>query len=102
MKQHRNGAPRRFHFRHDPWNKYGTPRNAIIEIKKTKGGEPWGKYDEDELTIKLVIPNLLDIDANLLPKDLMRILAKRYEELKARNYPDEWIEKDLKKLVEGI
>jgi hypothetical protein len=35
-------------------------------------------------------------------EDIIRILAARTEHLKARGYPQEWIERDLEKLVEGI
>lgn len=34
--------------------------------------------------------------------DILRAILKRAAELKARHYPEAWIERDLQKLVEGL
>lgn len=36
------------------------------------------------------------------PKHFMRMIARRTEDLKGRGYPEEWIEKDIKKLMDGL
>jgi hypothetical protein len=46
--------------------------------------------------------NLRFGDHALSEKDLIRIAARRTEELRSRGYPEEWIKNDLEKLMEGV
>ncbi len=95
----RPGTPKKLHFRHDPWDKYG-PRKSVVKFVEYDG-----EIEAMVVPMQVLLMNLLGNEngsAEFLTKDFMRVLAKRFEELKARGYPGEWIEKDLKKLVEGI
>lgn len=87
MKTHRPGSPKRLHFRHDHLARW-TVKNAKI-------------IDVDEGGVIIDRPQLEEI-SDFDTKEKMRLIARRHEELRLRGYPDEWIQRDLEKLIEGL
>jgi RNA processing factor Prp31 len=47
-------------------------------------------------------PTELYPNTELKGRDVVKICARRMKELQNRHYPDEWIKKELEKIVEGL